>query len=136
PYEEKWNEKIKAKGKYSFIHMDGYLKGLLKEVSEAKFSVIEAMTPKPVGDINIDEFSNYVKSDSIMWGGIPGALFTPSTSNEYFEEFVKKVIGVMISEPRYVLGIADQIPPDGIIERVKIVSDLVERYGIYKYKSK
>ena len=136
PYEEKWNKKINAKGKYSFIHMDGYLKGLLKEVSEAKFSVIEAMTPKPVGYIDIEEFSNYVKTDSIMWGGIPGALFTASYNNEYFEEFVKKVIDIMVSEPRYVLGIADQIPPDGIIERVKIVSDLVERYGIYKYKSK
>lgn len=135
-YEEKWNKRIKEKGKYSFLHMDGYLKGLLKEVSEAGFSVIEAMTPKPTGDLSIDEFKSYVKSDSIMWGGIPGALFTPFTSDEKFEEFVKKVIGVMVSEPRYVLGIADQLPPDGIIERVKTVSVLVEKYGIYKGKSK
>jgi len=130
-YEEKWNKKIKSKGKYSFIHMDGYLKGLLEEVSTAGFSVIEAMTPKPVGDINVDEFNSYVKSDSVMWGGIPGALFIPSVSDEDFEEFVKKVIGIMVSEPRYVLGIADQIPPDGIIERVGVVSDLVEKYGKY-----
>ncbi len=30
-------------GYYPFIHMDGYLKGLLKEVSTAGFLVIEAM---------------------------------------------------------------------------------------------
>lgn len=131
-YEEKWNKRIKSKDKYSFIHFDGYLKGLLKEVSTAGFSVIEAMTPKPIGDLEINEFSNYVKSDSIMWGGIPGSFFTPSISDKEFEEFVLKVINVMVSEPRYVLGIADQVPPDGIIERVKTVSDLVEKYGIYE----
>lgn len=131
PYEEKWNKKIKSKGKYSFIHMDGYLKGLLKEVSTTGFSVIEAMTPKPVGDIEVNEFSNYVENDVVMWGGIPGASFTPLVSDEVFEKFVLEVIKIMVSEPRYVLGLADQIPPDGIIERVKTVSDLVEKYGFY-----
>lgn len=38
----------------------------------------------------------------------------------------------MTEEPKYVFGIADQIPPDGIIERVGRVSDLVEKYGLYK----
>lgn len=92
---------------------------------------MEAMTPKPAGDLEIEEFSDYVKSDSIMWGGIPGGLFTPSVSDEEFEEFVIRVIKTMVSEPRYVLGIADQIPPDGIIDRVKKVSELVEKYGVY-----
>lgn len=132
PYEEKWNKKIKSKGKYSFIHMDGYLKGLLKEVSTVGFSVIEAMTPKPLGDIEVSEFSDYVKSGVISWGGIPGTFFAPSVGDEEFEAFALKVIKVMVSEPRYVLGIADQIPPDGIIERVKTISNLVEKYGLYK----
>ena len=131
PFEEKWNRKIKDKGKYSFIHMDGYLKGLLKEVSTTGFSVIEAMTPKPIGDLEVSEFSNYAEGNVIIWGGIPGAFFTPLVSDEEFEKFVLEVIKIMVSEPRYVLGLADQIPPDGIIERVKTVSDLVEKYGFY-----
>jgi len=132
PFEEKWCERIKKRGKYSLVHMDGYLKGLLKEVSKVGFSVMEAMTPKPVGDLDISEFSDYVKSDTIMWGGIPGIFFTPTVSDEEFEKFVSKVIKIMISEPKYVLGIADQIPPDGIINRVKVISDMVEKYGLYK----
>jgi uroporphyrinogen-III decarboxylase len=132
PYEEKWNKKIKSRGKYSFIHMDGYLKGLLKEVSTAGFSVIESLTPEPVGDLKVSQFRDYVKTDTVCWGGIPGALFTPSISEDNFEKFVIDVIKIMTAEPKYVLGIADQIPPDGIIERVKKVSDLVEKYGKYE----
>ena len=135
PYEEKWNKKIRDRGKYSFIHMDGYLKGLLKEVASTGFSVIEAMTPKPVGDLEVSEFRDYATDDTICWGGIPGTFFTPSINDQKFEEFVLSVIKTMVSEPAYVLGIADQIPPDGIIERVKIVSDLVEKYGFYQNKS-
>jgi uroporphyrinogen-III decarboxylase len=128
PYEEKWNRKIKEKGKYSLIHMDGMLKGLLSEVSSTKPSAIEALTPKPAGDLYIEEFRDYVKNEVIMWGGIPGVLFTPGIDDKFFESYVKNVIKIMESEPRYVLGIGDQIPPDGIIERVKIVSRLVEAY--------
>ena len=46
-----------------------------------------------------------------------------------FSSFVDKLI--IASEPRYVLGIADQIPFDGIIDRVKKVSELAEEYGSY-----
>ena len=31
----------------------------------------------------------------------------------------------MVKEPRYVLGVADQVPPDGLEERVKRVGELV-----------
>ena len=132
PYYMKYSNNAKKAGKYSSIHMDGGLKGLLKEISKINFSVIEAMTPKPAGDLSLDEIDDYVTSDSVIWGGIPGVLFTPSCSDEDFEEFVIKVIRKMTTRPGYVLGIADQIPPDGIIERVKKVTELVEKYGIYK----
>lgn len=130
-YETEWCSKIKSNGKYSFIHMDGSLKGLLKEVSSAGFSVIEAMTPAPVGDLEVSEFDNYIRGDTVMWGGLPGALFIPSFDDEKFEEFVVQVIKIMVLNPRYVLGIGDQLPPDGIIERVKVVSELVNKYGVY-----
>ena len=132
-FEIKWNKKIKNKNKYSFCHFDGYLKGLLKEVATAGFSVIEAMTPKPSGDLEVSEFNDYVKDNSIIWGGIPGSVFSSiAASEEEFGELVKKAIEVMTTAPQYVISIADQIPPNGDINRVKIVSDLIEKYGQYK----
>lgn len=134
-FEIKWNEKIKKAGKYSFCHFDGYLKGLLKDVATAGYSVIEAMTPKPTGDLDVSEFKDYVMTDTIMCGGVPGAIFSSlDMDDDQFIEFVKNTINIWTSEPRYILDTADQVPPGAEIERVKLVSDLVEKYGSYKVK--
>jgi hypothetical protein len=41
------------------------------------------------------------------------------------------MIEIMVKEPRYVLGVADQVPPDGLEDRVRRVGELVELYGRY-----
>jgi hypothetical protein len=37
----------------------------------------------------------------------------------------------MIRKPRFVLGVADQVPPDGLERRVKRVGELVNEFGKY-----
>jgi uroporphyrinogen-III decarboxylase len=131
-YQEEWTTKIREAGKYSFIHIDGTLAGLLKEEASVGFSVLEALTPHPVGDLKFEDLADFVgDSKSIIWGGIPGVYFTANTSEEEFERHVKHVISIMVKEPRYVLGVADQVPPDGLESRVKRVGELVEKYGKY-----
>ena len=132
-YQEKWSRKINQSGKYSFIHMDGTLKALLKEEGSVGFSVLEALTPKPVGDLAIEEWESYTgDSKSIFWGGIPGSCFTPSVSDAEFECFIKHVLSIMRKEPKYVLGVADQVPPDGLESRVRRVSEIVAVYGAFE----
>jgi len=53
-------------------------------------------------------------------------------SDEEFERHIKNVLSVMRAEPRYVLGVADQVPPDGLERRVRRVRELVEQYGAYE----
>lgn len=38
----------------------------------------------------------------------------------------------MVKEPRFVLGVADQVPPDGLERRVKRVLELVNEFGKYE----
>lgn len=131
-YQTEWTTRIRKAGKYSFIHMDGTLKGLLKQESLVGFSVLEALTPSPVGDMSIQEMIPLLEeSKSIFWGGIPGVYFTPHISDEEFERHVIETLKIMRSIPRFVLGVADQVPPDGLEYRVKRVSELVEEYGSY-----
>jgi uroporphyrinogen-III decarboxylase len=133
PYQEKWIKEIRKAGKYSFIHIDGTLKGLLKQEASTGFDVLEALTPKPVGDLAIEEWAGFVDNpDSILWGGIPGVYFTPAVSEDEFDRHVREVLAVMKTEPRYVLGVADQVPPDGLESRVRRVSELVNKYGEYQ----
>jgi len=130
-YEEKWNQRIREAGKYSFIHMDGTVRGLVREVASTGFRVIEAVTPAPVGDLAMGEMAAWAGPGPILWGGLPGIYFTPLVDDAEFERMVREMLSVMASEPRYVLGVADQVPPDGLRRRVAQVRELVERYGAY-----
>jgi hypothetical protein len=131
-YQTEWTGKIKEKGKYSFIHIDGTLGGLIQQEAQVGFSVLEALTPFPVGDLKWEDLAARVAdSKSILWGGIPGVYFTASVSDEEFDSHIKYLLSIMIKEPRYVLGVADQVPPDGLECRVRRVAELVDKYGMY-----
>jgi len=131
PYESKWIQRIREAGKYSFIHMDGQLKGLINLVAETGFDVIEAATPLPSGDLSMAEIAAMVTGDTIIWGGLPGIMFTPLVSDEAFDAHVKEILALMRREPRYVLGVADQVPPNGTLERVGRVVEICEEFGRY-----
>lgn len=131
-YQEEWVAAIARAGKHSFIHMDGTLRGLLREEASTGVNVIEAMTPYPVGDLPIEQWA--VQADNprtVLWGGVPGVYFTPKVSDEEFDRHVRTVLAVMRSRPRYVLGVADQVPPDCLESRVRRVGELVEEAGAY-----
>ena len=131
-YQREWTQKIAEAGKYSFIHIDGTLGGLLKQESAVGFSVLEALTPYPVGDLTIEEIAEIANdSKSIFWGGIPGSYFTDCVSDEEFDRHIKHVLSIMVNKPQFVLGVADQVPPNGLERRVKKVAELVNKFGKY-----
>jgi hypothetical protein len=131
-FQSRWSRKIIEAGKFSCIHMDGTLSGLLRQESSVGLTFIEAMTPKPVGDIPIGDWASFRNgSKTIYWGGIPGSYFTPIVSDTEFDRHVKEVLAVMREDRRMVLGVADQVPPDGLERRVSRVQELVEKFGAY-----
>jgi hypothetical protein len=132
-YEERWTTAIRNAGKYSFVHVDGTLKGLIREVASSGFDVCEALTPAPVGDIPIGEMHAWTGEKTIVWGGIPGLYFTDLISDSEFDSFVISVLDVMKREPRFVLGVSDQVPPRARWERIQRVNQLVEQYGTIEW---
>jgi Uroporphyrinogen decarboxylase (URO-D) len=128
-YEERWIPRIKAAGKFSFVHMDGTLKGLIREVASTGFTVLEALTTAPVGDLAVESLRAYVGPKTVTWGGLPGLYFTDLVTDEDFDRYVIATLNKMRSTPGYVLGVADQVPPGTRWERIKRVSLLVEEHG-------
>lgn len=131
PWESRWLERIHAAGKVSYVHLDGTLRGLVADVAETGFQVIEACTPQPVGDVAMGELRALARPQTILWGGLPGSYFTPLVSDAEFERHTREMLDVMVADRRMVLGVADQVPPDGLRSRVARVVELVEQYGRY-----
>lgn len=131
-YQETWTARIRAAGKFSCMHLDGTLRGLLRQECTVGFDFIESLTPAPVGDLAVEDWAKFCgDTRTIFWGGIPGAYFSPTVSDADFERHVRATLAVMRTAPRYVLGVADQVPPDGLESRLRLVAELVEEYGAY-----
>jgi len=128
PYYKKRIEELHSKGKFVGIHIDGTLGSCLPLLEPCGFDVAEAVTPSPIGDIKIEDLRNVAGNNIVIWGGLPGALFSPRYSDEEFKSHLERVIDVFTGDARFVLGVADQVPPDGIIDRIKLVRELVNEY--------
>jgi len=122
-------ERLHDAGKVVGIHNDGTLRGSLPLLIEAGFDFVEAATPAPVGDMSIQEIRDATADRIIVWGGLPGALFSPATSDDAFAAHIEGVLRTFDRGSGFVLGVADQVPPDASFERVRRVREMVDRWG-------
>ena len=123
PYYQKRNAQLKAAGKFTHIHVDGAMKRLLGVIRESPFDGIEACTPLPQGDVTIAEIKEAL-GDKVLLDGIPAVYFLPTFDFEDIRACVLELIDRFY--PHLILGISDEIPPDGDIERVRMVGELVK----------
>ena len=109
-------ERLHAAGIKAAVHLDGTVKGLLPKLARVGFDAVEALTPQPGGDLTVEEMARLVEyNDVILWGGVPGIMFAPPYTWADMEAHVKNVLKCWSGRP-FVLGVADQVPPDGDIE--------------------
>jgi uroporphyrinogen-III decarboxylase len=121
-------EEIHRQNKYAVVHLDGAVKGLLPKLASCGFDGVESITPQPVGDIKLSEIRNCAASaETIIWGGIPGAMFCEPWKEKDIVEHTEKLLGTFSGDSKFIVGSADQIPPDGDIEFLKNIAETIER---------
>lgn len=114
-------------GKKVGIHIDGTLKPCLGMLEECGFDYAEAVTPSPVGDVEPEDLRR-LAGDTVIFGGLPGTIFSPVCSERSFSEHLDRVLNIFCTGKGYVLGVADQVPSDAIWERVAEVRRRLEKF--------
>lgn len=122
---------LHAHGKQAMIHNDGTLRGVVERLHAAGIDAIDAMTPKPVGDVGVDEIRRLTGDELLILGGLPGAMFAPPFTAKEMAAHVREIIRIHKDSGRFLFGVADQVPPNGDLRLVKLVADLIEEYGRY-----
>ena len=126
PYWQKRIKQLHQASKFVGIHNDGTLRGSLCPIIEADFDFVEAVTPAPVGDLTLEEIKKIAKDKIIIWECLPGALFSPVYPEDYFKKYLKKVLKTFPVGSKFVLGVADQVPPDADFSRIALVRETLE----------
>jgi hypothetical protein len=116
--------RLHASGTRCAVHLDGTVRGLLPKLAQAGFDAIEALTPMPAGDLDVEEMRQVADDPKvILWGGVPGVMFAPPYTWQEMERHVRRTLACWTGTP-FVLGVADQVPPDGDISLVAKISNL------------
>jgi hypothetical protein len=115
-------DKLHSAGVRAAVHLDGATRGLLPRLGAVGFDAVEAVTPHPVGDASILEMRELVQAGTlILWGGMPGAMFAPPWTWDDLHAQLKKVLSGWKHTP-FVVGVADQVPPDGDVEHCRRIA--------------
>jgi hypothetical protein len=117
--------RLHAAGSRVATHLDGTVRGLLPRLAQVGFDIVEALTPAPVGDATAAEMRALAGPRMVLWGGLPGAMFAAPWTWEQFRAHVLEVLEAWRGTP-FILGVADQLPPDGDIEFVRRTAQMLE----------
>ena len=88
---------------------------------------IEAITPRPQGDVELEEIKEALGDEMFLIDGIPAVLFDDYYPESALVEFTHKIIEMFA--PRLILGISDEISSTGNIERLRAVARIVDEYN-------
>lgn len=118
---------LHSAGKFVCAHWDGDCKPLLPMAKETRLDGIEAITPKPQGDVTLEETKEALGTDLFLLDGIPAVYFDTIFPEQQLIDCTRKIIDLFA--PKLILGISDEISSTGDIERVRIVKDIVDEFN-------
>lgn len=119
-------ERLHKAGKFICAHFDGDNRGLMKFYKQTGLDGIEAITPKPQGDVELEEVKENL-GNMFLLDGIPAVYFDEIYPEEVLAECTERIIKLFA--PNLILGISDEISSTGDIDRIRLVGKIVDDYN-------
>jgi len=120
-------ERLHEAGKFCSAHWDGDAGPLLPLARETGLDGLEAITPKPQGDVTLEDMKKSLGDEITLLDGIPAILFDSYYPLSELEEFAQRVIDLFA--PRLILGISDELSSTGEIDRICRVAAMVDEHN-------
>lgn len=116
-------------GRLAMVHSDGEMRRLNPLFSETGIDIAEAITPAPQTLVSMAEFRRELGEEVTIWGGVPSVLFEPMYSDADFDAYIRNMFREMAPGYRFIVGMGDNLPFDGDLNRVRRVVELIDEYG-------
>jgi hypothetical protein len=131
PYYEQFMPMMHERGKAVAMHADNDTSLIVELIEQAGWDMVECFVTAPMVPLTLEEARRTWGERVIIWGGIPSALLSPSVSEQEFRDYMDQLFKTIAPGEAFILGVADNVMPDSLIERVAYVSELVEERGWY-----
>jgi hypothetical protein len=124
PRWQRISKRLHEHNRFVHTHWDGHSKTMLPYLKDTGLDAVEALTPKPMGDMTLEDIKEAVGDNMVCLDLIPAIHFMDHYSTEEVLEFTKKVIDMFA--PKLILGVSDEISQVGQIEKIEAISELVD----------
>lgn len=116
-------------GKLAAIHIDGEMKRLIPFILETGIDVAECFSPVPMTSVTTAEVRKAWGDRVTVWGGVPAQFFLPEYSDEEFDACIISLFKEVAPGNNFIVGMGENLPFNGKIERVRRISELIDQYG-------
>ena len=103
------------------------MKDLLPYLADLPFDGLEALTPKPQGDVTLEELQESVGNKTLL-DVIPSIIFLPQYSMDYFKEYVQKVLEMFA--PNIIVGVSDEVSPNGQMAKLEMMGKIISEFEL------
>ncbi len=131
PYCQEFFPLLHQHGKSVAMHADNDTSMILELLEQAGWDMLECFVTAPMVPLTLEQARAKLGNRVILWGGLPSLLLSPSISEEDFRQYMHNLLKTIAPGDAFILGVADNVMPDSLIERVAWVTELLEQKGHY-----
>jgi hypothetical protein len=118
---------LHAAGKALWVGTGGPIRKLIAPLAAAGVDGIEGISGPPQSDATLAEARPLAGPDFTLWGGIPQDALLADFDPSHFEQLVAQAAREAANDSHSILGIADRVPVNADIERLKCIPELIAR---------
>lgn len=131
PYHLQLNDYLHAHGKWTAMHADADTSRLLTLIEQTGWDMVECFVTAPMVPLTLQQARETWGERVIIWGGIPSLLLSPTVPEVEFRAYIERLFDVIAPGDAFILGVADNVMPDSLIDRIAWITDRVNARGWY-----
>ena len=131
PYYLEFSDLLHRHGKVLCMHADADSSRILLNIMESGFDMAETFTTDPMVACTLEEAREAWGNRVIIWGGVPSVILEPTYTESEFEAYMRRVFRTVAPGGAFILGVADNVMPAALVDRIERISDMVEAWGGY-----
>jgi Uroporphyrinogen decarboxylase (URO-D) len=119
-------ETLHAQGERLVVHVGGMCRHLLAPLAAAGVDGVEGVAGPPQGDAPLSAARAKAGPNLLLWGGIPQDFLLPTHTDAEFRSVVGDAVHQVHADGRAILGVADRVPVDADLGRLRAIPEIVE----------
>jgi hypothetical protein len=124
-----------AVGKSVTMHADNDTSLIMHELEEAGYDMLECFVTAPMVPLTLEHARKVWGNRIILFGGLPSVMLSPHIREQEFRDYVAYILRTVAPGDAFILGVADNVMPDSIIERVEYITEYLTEHGAYPLKA-